>query len=251
MATLSVIVLAAGKGKRMVSERPKVLHCVGGRPLLTHVLDTARSLGPNECVVVFGHGGETVRAACENAESAAWVVQAEQLGTGHAVAQALAVMAPVDTTLVLYGDVPLIRAETLQPLIASAGQDRVALLTAELPDPTGYGRIVRDTLGQVVRVVEERDADAEQRRIREVNTGILAAPLDRLRLWVNALGNHNVQREYYLTDVVEMAVGEGLTVEAFCASIPMRFRVSMIDASKLNWNVISSVVRPWLCWSGV
>jgi bifunctional UDP-N-acetylglucosamine pyrophosphorylase/glucosamine-1-phosphate N-acetyltransferase len=220
MATLSVIVLAAGKGKRMVSDRPKVLHGVGGRPLLGHVLETAGRLGPRECVVVFGHGGEAVKSACAAADGVTWVEQAEQLGTGHAVAQALAVMAPVDIALVLYGDVPLIRAESLQPLIASAAHERVALLTAELPDPGGYGRIVRDTLGRVARVVEEQDADAEQRRIHEINTGILAAPLHPLRRWVTALGNHNAQGEYYLTDVIEMAVQEGLTVEAFCAADP-------------------------------
>ncbi len=211
---LSVAILAAGKGKRMVSDLPKVLHQVGGRSMLAHVLDTAGALGAAHRVVVYGHRGEAVRMAFAAEPGVAWVEQAEQLGTGHAVAQCLPAVDPDGIVLVLYGDVPLIRTTTLEPLLASARKGYLGLLTAELADPTGYGRIVRDHLGQVERIVEEKDASAEQRRIHEVNTGILAAPASRLASWVRDLRNDNAQGEYYLTDVIEMAVQAGVGVEA-------------------------------------
>jgi bifunctional UDP-N-acetylglucosamine pyrophosphorylase/glucosamine-1-phosphate N-acetyltransferase len=212
---LTVVILAAGKGKRMVSDLPKVLHEIGGRPLLAHVLETTGGLGAERRLVVYGHGGERVKTVFAEAPGVRWVEQAEQLGTGHAVARALAHCDSAGVMLVLYGDVPLVSDETLQHLIGSARKGYLGLLTVELDDPTGYGRIIRDAANQVLRIVEEKDASADQRRIREVNTGILAAPTNRLRHWVGSLGNLNAQGEYYLTDVIEMAVNEGVGIEAF------------------------------------
>jgi bifunctional UDP-N-acetylglucosamine pyrophosphorylase/glucosamine-1-phosphate N-acetyltransferase len=206
---LNVVILAAGQGKRMRSDLPKVLHPLAGRPLLAHVLDTARELGAGRICVVYGHGGERVRKAVAAAD-VAWARQEPQLGTGHAVLQALPHLDPVAPTLVLYGDVPLTEAATLSRLCAVAG-DGVAVLTVELPDPAGYGRIVRRD-GRVVRIVEEKDADDEIRAIREINTGILVAPTGALARWLPTLGNNNAQGEYYLTDVISLAVAEGLPV---------------------------------------
>jgi len=220
MQQLSVIILAAGKGKRMVSDLPKVLHAVGGKPLLRHVLATARGLEAATRVVVFGHGGEAVRAACAGEEGVLWVEQAEQLGTGHAVGQALPLVDDSSVVLVLYGDVPLIQTETLQPLVAQARQGGLALLTVELADPSGYGRIVRDDRGQVQRIVEEKDATPSERCLCEVNTGILAVSAARLRGWVAELNNDNAQGEYYLTDVIALAVRDGVPVEPFTVAEP-------------------------------
>ncbi len=220
MQQLSVIILAAGKGKRMVSDLPKVLHAVGGKPLLRHVLATARGLEAATRVVVFGHGGEAVRAACAGEEGVLWVEQAEQLGTGHAVGQALPLVDDASVVLVLYGDVPLIQTETLQPLVAQARQGGLALLTVELADPSGYGRIVRDDRGQVQRIVEEKDATPSERCLCEVNTGILAVSAARLRGWVAELNNDNAQGEYYLTDVIALAVRDGVPVEPFTVAEP-------------------------------
>ncbi|MEI7445645.1 MAG: bifunctional UDP-N-acetylglucosamine diphosphorylase/glucosamine-1-phosphate N-acetyltransferase GlmU [Burkholderiales bacterium] len=215
---MNVVVLAAGMGKRMRSDLPKVLHRLAGRPLLGHVLDTARGLSPGRIVVVHGHGAERVRAAL-NAPDLAWALQAPQLGTGHAVMQALPHLDDAVPTLILYGDVPLTRAETLRTLLAAAGTDRLGLLTVDLDDPAGYGRIVRAAAGEsdagrpsVQRIVEHKDADDVLRAIREVNTGIMVVPTPALRRWLAALSNDNAQREYYLTDVVAMAVAEGMTV---------------------------------------
>jgi bifunctional UDP-N-acetylglucosamine pyrophosphorylase/glucosamine-1-phosphate N-acetyltransferase len=215
---LNVVILAAGQGKRMHSDLPKVLHPLAGKPLLGHVLDTARAIGATKICVVYGHGGEQVRTALD-APDLTWALQEPQLGTGHAVLQALphfvAVSpAPTFQTLVLYGDVPLIRASTLQRLIA-AGRDSLALLTAHLDNPQGYGRIVRAnnlTEGKVTRIVEEKDADDAERAIREINTGILVAPTAALARWLPTLGNRNAQGEYYLTDIVALAVAEGMPV---------------------------------------
>ena len=218
MQQLSVVILAAGKGKRMVSELPKVLHSVGGKPLLAHVLATAQSLAAAVRVVVYGHGGERVKTALAGDSGVMWVEQAEQLGTGHAVAQALPVLEDAGITLVLYGDVPLTRLETLQPLVDQARQGKLALLTVELADPSGYGRIVRNDQGQVQRIVEEKDATPAERNLQEVNTGILAAATAKLRGWVAELGNDNAQGEYYLTDVVALAVRDGVLVEPFTAT---------------------------------
>jgi len=210
--SLEIIVLAAGQGKRMHSERPKVLHTLAGRPLLGHVLAAARALNPRAVHVVHGHGGVQVRAAFAREHGVNWVEQAAQLGTGHAVGQAIAAVSDDATVLVLYGDVPLIRAETLQNLISAPGALTLSLLTAELPDPRGYGRIIRDRGGKVVRIVEQNDANSEEAAVREINTGILAAPAARLRGWLARLENRNAQGEYYLTDVVGLAVAEGVEI---------------------------------------
>jgi bifunctional UDP-N-acetylglucosamine pyrophosphorylase/glucosamine-1-phosphate N-acetyltransferase len=212
---LNVVILAAGKGKRMHSDLPKVLHPLAGRPLLAHVIESVRELGAENICVVHGHGGEQVRAALD-APDLAWALQEPQLGTGHAVMQALPhldiAVSPAPTfTLVLYGDVPLTRASTLRRLVAAAGSDKLALLTAYLDNPLGYGRIVRVD-GRVVRIVEEKDADDAERAIREINTGILVAPTAALARWLPTLGNRNAQGEYYLTDIVAMAVSEGMPV---------------------------------------
>ena len=212
---MNVVILAAGKGKRMHSDLPKVLHPLAGRPLLAHVIESARELGAENICVVHGHGGEQVRAALD-APDLAWALQEPQLGTGHAVMQALPhldiAVSPAPTfTLVLYGDVPLTRASTLRRLVAAAGSDKLALLTAYLDNPLGYGRIVRVD-GRVVRIVEEKDADDAERAIREINTGILVAPTAALARWLPTLGNRNAQGEYYLTDIVAMAVSEGMPV---------------------------------------
>jgi bifunctional UDP-N-acetylglucosamine pyrophosphorylase/glucosamine-1-phosphate N-acetyltransferase len=211
MSDLTVIILAAGQGKRMYSDLPKVLHPLGGRPLLAHVVATSLALEPRQVIVVYGHGGRLVpeRLAALPVD---WVEQGEQLGTGHAVAQAMPGVGDGDTLLVLYGDVPLIRAETLRGLIRLSGPDAVALLTVELDDPSGYGRVLRDASGHVARIVEQKDASPEELTVREANTGILAVPAGRLRGWLAALGNDNAQGEYYLTDVIGMAVAQGLPV---------------------------------------
>ena len=209
---LSIIVLAAGQGKRMHSNLPKVLHPLAGRPLLAHVLQTARSLGPARILVVHGHGGADVKSAFPDA-GVGWVEQAEQQGTGHAVMQALPDVPPGDDVLVLYGDVPLIGADTLKGLVL-AGRGGLSILTAEAPDPAGYGRVLRDAQGHAIRIVEQRDASAAELALREVNAGFLCAPARRLAAWLAAVRNHNAQQEYYLTDVVALAVAEGVKVAA-------------------------------------
>ncbi|MFC5303116.1 bifunctional UDP-N-acetylglucosamine diphosphorylase/glucosamine-1-phosphate N-acetyltransferase GlmU [Azospira restricta] len=209
---LNVVILAAGQGKRMHSNLPKVLHPVAGKPLLRHVIDTARALQPAALCIVYGHGGDAVRAALPDADLG-WALQSPQLGTGHAVQQALPQLGGDGVTLVLYGDVPLTQAETLRRLLHAA-RDGLAVLTVELADPTGYGRIVRDAGGRVVRIVEQKDATPEERAIREVNTGIMAIPTARLAGWLTGLSNDNAQGEYYLTDVIAAAVAEGVPVVA-------------------------------------
>jgi bifunctional UDP-N-acetylglucosamine pyrophosphorylase / glucosamine-1-phosphate N-acetyltransferase len=208
---LQVVILAAGKGKRMRSDLPKVLHPLAGRPLLAHVLAAARALSPRRLCVVVGHGGNAVRERLA-AEEVAWVEQSPQLGTGHAVQQALPALEAGGIVLVLYGDVPLISSATLAGLVEAAAGGRLALLTQVLDDPAGYGRIVKDAGGAVLRIVEEKDANAAERAIREVNTGILAASRERLEAWLSRLRNDNAQGEYYLTDIVAAAVGDGVPV---------------------------------------
>jgi len=208
---LDVIVLAAGQGKRMRSALPKVLHPLGGRPLLAYVLDTARELGARRTIVVHGHGAEAVRAGFADTD-VQWVLQAEQLGTGHAVQQALPLIGSDAQVLILYGDVPLVRLATLRQLLEAAG-DGVAITTAELDDPRGYGRIVRKA-GRVERIVEEKDASSAERGIREINAGLMALPGRRLGGWLGAIGNRNAQKEYYLTDVVTLALRDGVTINA-------------------------------------
>ncbi|MBS1189203.1 MAG: glmU [Rhodocyclaceae bacterium] len=207
---MNVVILAAGQGKRMHSNLPKVLHPIAGKALAQHVIDTARELSPDKVVVVYGHGGDAVRESL-SATDIAWARQEPQLGTGHAVMQALPELSLEGQTLVLYGDVPLTRAATLKRLL-QAGRDGLAILTVELADPTGYGRIVRDAAGNVLRIVEEKDAKPEEKAIREVNTGIMAIPSARLEDWLGRLSNQNAQGEYYLTDIVALAVAAGLPV---------------------------------------
>ena len=208
---MEVVILAAGQGKRMRSVLPKVLQPIAGRPMLAHVVATARALDARRICVVYGHGGEAVRARLDDGKLS-WALQSPQLGTGHAVQQALPHLSDGETALVLYGDVPLIGADTLRRLQSAAGAERLALLTVEMADPSGYGRILRGDDGKVVRIVEEKDASAEERRVREVNTGILAAPVARLREWLSRVGNDNAQGEYYLTDVIGLAVADGVEV---------------------------------------
>lgn len=195
----------------MNSALPKVLHPVAGRPMLAHVLDTARTLSPSRLVVVVGHGAEHVREAV-GAPDVAFAEQTQQLGTGHAVMQALPLLDDSQPTLVLYGDVPLTTAATLEALVHAAGAERLGVLTVEMPDPTGYGRIVRDAAGNIVRIVEQKDASDEIRAIREINTGIIVCPTGHLRRWLATLGNDNAQGEYYLTDTIERAANEGVEI---------------------------------------
>jgi bifunctional UDP-N-acetylglucosamine pyrophosphorylase/glucosamine-1-phosphate N-acetyltransferase len=209
---VQVVILAAGQGKRMHSDLAKVLHPLAGKPMLGHVLDAVAGLGAARTCVVIGHGGDQVRAAFA-LRPLDFAVQEQQLGTGHAVQQALPHIGADGTVLVLYGDVPLIGADTLSSLVEVAARGALALLTQTLDDPKGYGRIVRDAGGQVRCIVEEKDASPDERAIREVNTGILAAPRARLAAWLGALTNDNAQREYYLTDVIAMAVAQGVPVE--------------------------------------
>jgi bifunctional UDP-N-acetylglucosamine pyrophosphorylase/glucosamine-1-phosphate N-acetyltransferase len=214
---LAVVVLAAGQGKRMNSTLPKVLQPLAGQPLLQHVLDTARQLEPAALHIVHGHGGEQVRAAFPG-EDLQWVLQAEQKGTGHAVMQAMPAIHDGQLVLVMYGDVPLLRAQTLRALVELAGDDALALLTVQLADPTGYGRILRDARGRVKAIVEQKEASAAQLRIREGNTGVMAVPARRLRGWLARLRSDNAQGEYYLTDVVAMAVRDRVAVRPLLAA---------------------------------
>ena len=210
---MEVVILAAGKGTRMRSALPKVLQPLAGRPMLAHVVNTARALQAGKVCVVYGHGGDLVRTQLGDPDLI-WALQEPQLGTGHAVAQALPHLSDDALALVLYGDVPLIGESTLRRLRAAASGERVALLTVTLDDPSGYGRIVRDAQGRVRRIVEQKDATPDELAVREINTGILIAPVARLRDWLARVGNDNAQREYYLTDIVALAVADGLEVEA-------------------------------------
>lgn len=208
--SLEIVILAAGQGTRMRSALPKVLHPIAGNSMLGHVIHSARQLDPQRIHVVIGHGAEAVRERLA-ADDLNFVLQDQQLGTGHAVAQAVPFIES-DTVLILYGDVPLIEVETLQRLLKQAAPQQLGLLTVELDDPTGYGRIVRDAAGKVTAIVEQKDANAVERAITEGNTGILAVPSQRLGDWLGRLSNNNAQGEYYLTDVIAMAVSDGLVV---------------------------------------
>jgi bifunctional UDP-N-acetylglucosamine pyrophosphorylase/glucosamine-1-phosphate N-acetyltransferase len=207
---MNVVILAAGMGKRMRSALPKVLHSLAGKPLLCHVIDTARALSPSRLCVIYGHGGEAVPASVGSSDIA-FAKQEPQLGTGHAVMQAIPHLKDDEPTLVLYGDVPLTTGNSLRQLLDSAGKNKLAILTVQLDDPTGYGRIVRRQ-GNIVSIVEQKDATEEERAIREVNTGILVAPTVQLKRWLSMLSNDNAQGEYYLTDIVARAVADGVPV---------------------------------------
>ena len=211
MSPLHVVILAAGQGSRMKSALPKVLHPIAGRPMLHHVIDTAKLLGAEKIHTVIGHGADKVREATDEA-SVNWVTQSEQLGTGHAVAQALPDLPDDARVLVLYGDVPLTRHETLEGLVGTLDDNTLGLLTVTMDNPQGYGRIVRNADGDVQSIVEQKDASAEQQQIREVNTGILAVSAKHLKSWLPTLSNSNAQGEYYLTDIIAMAVAQGLGV---------------------------------------
>ena len=213
---MNVVILAAGMGKRMQSALPKVLHPLAGKPLLQHVIDTARSLKPSKLCVIYGHGGAAVpEMVAKLAESTGVAIdtalQQPQLGTGHAVMQAVPQIDENAPTLVLYGDVPLTTADSLRRLVEAAGKDKLAILTVEQANPSGLGRIVREN-GNIVRIVEEKDASEEERAIREINSGIMVIPTSRLKNWLESLSNNNAQGEYYLTDIVAKAVAEGVPV---------------------------------------
>ncbi|MDP2145036.1 MAG: bifunctional UDP-N-acetylglucosamine diphosphorylase/glucosamine-1-phosphate N-acetyltransferase GlmU [Gallionella sp.] len=233
---MNIVILAAGKGTRMYSDRPKVLHALAGKPLVRHVLDCAATLGPQRVCVVYGHGGEMVPQALAQ-YGAQFVIQEPQLGTGHAVQQAMPHLPDEGRTLVLYGDVPLTQHSTLHQM-QQAGEGLV-LLTVTLDNPTGYGRIVRDAQGDVQCIVEEKDATPEQREIREVNTGILLAPTAQLRDWLSRLGNNNAQGEYYLTDIVGMAVRQGVAVHTVQPA--QRWEVEGIN----NKMQLAALERTW------
>ena len=211
MSPLHVVILAAGQGSRMKSALPKVLHPIAGKPMLHHVIDTARQLGAEKIHTVIGHGADKVQASLDEG-SVNWVMQTEQLGTGHAVAQALPDLPDDARVLVLYGDVPLTSQATLESMVAGLEESNLALLTVDMEHPHGYGRIVRNQADQVQAIVEQKDASAEQQEIKEVNTGILAVSARHLKSWLPTLSNSNAQGEYYLTDIIAMAVDHGLGV---------------------------------------
>ncbi len=215
-APIEIVILAAGQGTRMKSSLPKVLHPLAGKPLLGHVLDTARCCGAERIHVVYGHGGDQVRCALDDG-AIHWAEQAEQLGTGHAVQQAVGDIADDSMVVILYGDVPLVSPATVARLI-DAAETGLGLLTVLLDDPTGYGRIVRDGKGQVLRIVEQKDATEEELAIREGNTGMMAMPARELKAWLQRLGNDNAQGEYYLTDLIEFAVNDGVAVNGLIAA---------------------------------
>ncbi len=213
---LSIVILAAGQGTRMRSDLPKVLQTLAGRPLLAHVIACSEALGAHDICVVYGHGGEAVRAAFPG-DGLRWALQAEQLGTGHAMQQAMPGTPDGNRVLVLFGDVPLLRPATLRALLDGTPAGDVAVLTVDMQDPRGYGRVIRDGNG-VRRIVEEKDADAAEKAVREINTGVMACPAGSLKRWLDDLGNDNAQGEYYLTDVIAMAVADGVTVHGVKAN---------------------------------
>ena len=216
---LSIIILAAGQGTRMRSRRPKVLQPLAGKPLLSHVLECSKALKANDICVVYGHGADTVQATYAD-ETLRWALQAEQLGTGHAMQQAMPGTPDDNRVLVLFGDVPLLMPATLALLLGETPTDDMAVLTVDMEDPTGYGRIIREH-GSVSCIVEEKDAGPEDKAVREINTGVLLCPADKLKGWLSDLSNDNAQGEYYLTDVIAMAVNDDVTVHGIKASSPV------------------------------
>lgn len=207
----SVIILAAGKGTRMESDLPKVLHKVGPKPMVKHVIDAAKKSGCESINIVVGYGSEKVKKELSDVANIAFAKQEEQLGTGHAVQQAIPLINNQDMVIILYGDVPLIKAETLKTLIKNTPKNGIGLLTVDMKVPTGYGRIVREN-NEIVRIVEEKDASEIEKAITEVNTGILAANGENLKLWLSEISNSNAQNEYYLTDIIEIAKSKGSSI---------------------------------------
>lgn len=243
---LSVVILAAGQGKRMNSDLPKVLQPLAGRPLLRHVVDTAMALQPAGLHVVYGHGGTQVRAAFE-ADDLHWALQAEQKGTGHAVMQAMPAVPDETCVLVLYGDVPLLKAATLRELLLLAG-DGLALLTVNLAEPTGYGRVVRDTRDRVKAIVEQKDATRAQLKIQECNTGVLAVAAPLLKRWLKRLRSDNAQGEYYLTDIVAMAVKDKVAVrplvaesEAEVSGVNDKMQLATLEAALRSEHAVAAM----------
>lgn len=232
--TLNIVILAAGKGTRMYSQKPKVLHEIGGETMLGRVIGTAAALNPQNICVIIGHGKEQVLDTVKR--DVLWVEQTEQLGTGHAVKTALPHLSAEGRTLVLYGDVPLIDVETLKTLLEAAG-DEVGLLTDVPTDPTGLGRIIRDSNGSVTAIVEEKDANAAQKAVKEINTGILVLPNAKLENWLNSLSSNNAQGEYYLTDLITKAVADGIKVH------PVRVRASHLAAGVNNKRQLAELER--------
>lgn len=213
--TIDTVILAAGKGSRMVSKIPKVMHTLAGIPLLQHVFNTAAQLNSNRIHIVYGDGGDRVRDAFSHLDGVNWILQDQQLGTGHAVKQVLP-HAKTDQLLILYGDVPLIRPQTMQQLIEKTPLDSLGILLAQAENPTGLGRVVRNKQGNIIRIVEERDATPQEKNIKEINTGILVCPLNLLKNGLPLLRSHNQQQEYYLTDIVAFAVEQGIKITDFC-----------------------------------
>ena len=233
---MNIVILAAGMGKRMQSALPKVLHPLAGKPLLSHVIDTARTLSPSRICIIYGHGGEMVPESLQPSDLL-FAKQVPQLGTGHAVMQAVPYLDDDAPTLVLYGDVPLTTTASLRRLLDTAGSDKLAILTVALDDPTGYGRIVREQ-GHITRIVEQKDASESERVIREINTGIMVAPTAKLKQWLNALSNNNAQGEYYLTDIVARAVAEQVQVvsaqpDAVSETLGVNSKVQLAELERL------------------
>jgi len=233
---MNIVILAAGMGKRMHSALPKVLHPLAGKPLLSHVVDTARALCPSSLTVIYGHGGEAVPQALQ-ASDITFAKQEPQLGTGHAVMQAIPYLNEAAPTLILYGDVPLTTAASLQRLLDSAGADKLSILTVELENPAGYGRIVRER-DAIVRIVEQKDATDTERAIREINTGIMVAPTAKLKQWLSTLSKDNAQGEYYLTDIVARAVADGVPVvsaqpDAIAETLGINSKVQLAELERI------------------
>jgi len=242
---MNIVILAAGMGKRMQSALPKVLHPLAGKPLLSHVIDTARALSPQNLCVIYGHGGDAVPEACRS-HDITFAKQEPQLGTGHAVMQAVPYLSDDVPTLVLYGDVPLTTKDSLQQLLDSAGTNKLAILTIDLEDPTGYGRILREG-GQIVGIVEQKDASEQQRAVREVNTGIMVVPTAKLKKWLSTLSNDNAQKEYYLTDIVARAVLDGVSVvsaqpAAVWETLGVNSKVQLAELERIHQRNIANAL---------
>ena len=214
---LSIIILAAGKGTRMRSKLPKVMQPLAGRPLLEHVLLNARELKPSSIIIVYGHGSDQVQDYFKHDKDIEWAHQTEQLGTGHAVKQAIGSVPDQDRVLILYGDVPLISSEALEPLVNNTSNE-LELLTAIVPDGSGYGRIIREE-NRIIGIIEESDADEKVRKINEINTGIMCCRADQMKTWLNKLKNDNKKQEYYLTDIVSLAVKDEIAIHGHKSKI--------------------------------